>query len=365
MSKIRYCCNDCGFFTDKLSHFNKHKKTKKHKQKTMKYICEICNYYTDLKPDLNRHIKSEKHINKVNKYKIECCEKENEICYKRVRAKTKKYNDTFNKDELSGKWVCKCGSKYSYKTGLYKHMRSCENYIQYNDYLEMFENGDIDPIQKMMEMANCITSTTAANHQLADNNNQLLDNNNKLVEKVIELSDKPTTINNKIINNMTINVFLNEHCKDAINLCDFIENVKISLADLTYTKNHGYIKGINNIFQRHLKDLSPTERPIHCNKKKKTLEFYIKDKDKWQMKEIANKKIDKSIHNISSKQMKKVKDWEAEHPNFKNNESELLEWHSIIKQLVDYGENDDEHEAYTNIKKVLGTTIKIKDAMVV
>ena len=158
---------------------------------------------------------------------------------------------------------------------------------------------------------------------------------------------------------------MNEDCKDAINLCDFIENVKISLADLTYTKNHGYIKGINNIFQRHLKDLSPTERPIHCNKKKKTLEFYIKDKDKWQMKEIANKKIDKSIHNISSKQMKKVKDWEAEHPNFKNNESELLEWHSIIKQLVDYGENDDEHEAYTNIKKVLGTTIKIKDAMVV
>jgi len=244
-------------------------------------------------------------------------------------------------------------------------MKSCEIYNQYSKYLEMFENGDIDPIQKMMDMANCITSTTAANHQLADNNNQLLDNNNKLVEKVIELSDKPTTINNKIINNMTINVFLNEHCKDAINLCDFIENVKISLADLTYTKNHGYIKGINNIFQRHLKDLSPTERPIHCNKKKKTLEFYIKDKDKWEMKEIANKKIDKSIHNISSKQMKKVKDWEAEHPNFKNNESELLEWHSIIKQLVDYGENDDANEAYTNIKKVLGTTIKIKDAMVV
>jgi len=369
MSKMRYCCKDCDFFTQDKKDFKRHQKTKKHQQKTAKYICKICNYYTNIKRDLYNHIETKKHINKAKGFNVECCQNENEICYKKIRAASKKYNNKLKKNE-SGKWVCRCGTAYSYKSGLYKHMKTCEIYNQYSKYLEMFENGDIDPIQNMMEMAVKINNTNKTNTELVklvmkkdNDNNQLLDSNNKLVEKVIELSDKPTTINNKIINNMTINVFLNEHCKDAINLCDFIENVKISLADLTYTKNHGYIKGINNIFQRHLKDLSPTERPIHCNKKKKTLEFYIKDKDKWEINAIADKKIDKSIDSISVKQMEKVKDWEELHPNFKNNEKELVEWHSIIKQLVDYGENNDTKEACNNIKKVLGTTIKIKDAI--
>ena len=60
MSNIRYCCKDCDFFTDKLNHFQRHKKTKKHKQKTMKYICEVCNYYTDLKNNLLKHIETNK-----------------------------------------------------------------------------------------------------------------------------------------------------------------------------------------------------------------------------------------------------------------------------------------------------------------
>ena len=99
------------------------------------------------------------------------------------------------------------------------------------------------------------------------------------MEKVIELSKDRQVINYQNCGNkkMTINVFLNQECKNAMNLTDFVENVKVSLEDLNYTKEHGYIKGISNIFVKHLNDLDPKERPIHCSDKKR-LQFYVNQK---------------------------------------------------------------------------------------
>ena len=74
---------------------------------------------------------------------------------------------------------------------------------------------------------------------------------------------------------MTINVFLNEHCKDAMNLTDFINSIKISLEDLEYTNQHGYVKGLSNIFTKHLTDVGEKQRPIHCSDKKR-LQFKLK-----------------------------------------------------------------------------------------
>ena len=113
---------------------------------------------------------------------------------------------------------------------------------------------------------------------------------------------------------MNINIYLNEHCKNAMNLTDFVENVKVSLEDLLYTKNHGYVKGISNIFVKQLKDMEPTQRPIHCSDKKR-LQFYVKDDNKWE-KDNSNEKIDKSIDKITKKQILAIKLWEKEHPNY-------------------------------------------------
>ena len=86
-------------------------------------------------------------------------------------------------------------------------------------------------------------------------------------------------------NNMTINVFLNEQCKDALNLTDFVQNIKVTLEDLQYTKDNGFVDGVTNIITKQLQDLKPTERPIHCSDKKR-LQFYVKDDDKWEKDEI-------------------------------------------------------------------------------
>ena len=85
-------------------------------------------------------------------------------------------------------------------------------------------------------------------------------------------------IGNNNNNTISINVFLNEQCKNAMNLTDFMDKVKISLEDLAYSKNNGYVKGVTNIFAKQLKDLKPTERPIHCSDTKR-LQFYVKDED--------------------------------------------------------------------------------------
>jgi hypothetical protein len=90
-----------------------------------------------------------------------------------------------------------------------------------------------------------------------------------------------------------------------MNLTDFIENLQITLDDLMYTKDNGYIKGVSNIFLKHLGYLKPTERPIHCSDRKR-LQFYVKDEDKWE--KDNNEKIDKTINKVSQKQIKIMKE---------------------------------------------------------
>ena len=191
--------------------------------------------------------------------------------------------------------------------------------------------------------------------------NKLVEQNNTLMEKVIELSKDRQVINYQNCGNkkMTINVFLNQECKNAMNLTDFVENVKVSLEDLNYTKEHGYIKGISNIFVKHLKDLDPKERPIHCSDKKR-LQFYVKEENKWE-KDKANAKIDKTIEDITVKQIKRIKEWEKKHPDYLQNDKLLQEWHRMIQQITGSGEEVQKEQ----IKKSLGNTIEIKDAMVI
>ena len=162
---------------------------------------------------------------------------------------------------------------------------------------------------------------------------------------------------------MTINVFLNQECKNAMNLQDFVQNVKISLEDLNYTKEHGYIKGISNIFTKYLQDLDPKERPIHCSDKKR-LQFYVKEKDKWD-KDKANAKIDKTIEDITVKQIKRIKEWEKQHPNYLHNDKLLQEWHRMIQQITGSGDEAIRERSKEQIKKSIGNTIEIKDAMII
>jgi hypothetical protein len=334
-NNIKYCCINCDFFSNDLKDYKRHKKTKKHQKRTNKYICELCGFYTNVLRDYKNHQLTQKHIKNTSGINIKLVSSERTLCLQKDKKPGTKQNK-YMKDPTTGKYHCVCGKEYSYTAGLCRHLKKC-NYEE-----EMKKNKEIEKLKAHMK------------HTIEENSKAVKD----LTTAVKNNPTGNTTINN--YNKMTINVFLNEKCKNAMNLTDFINNVKISLEDLSYSKDNGYVKGICNILQRHLKDMSPTERPIHCNNKKEM--FYIKDEDKWENKKIANTKIDKSINDITYKQMKKLKGWEKEHPEHLENEEEFETWNKMIKEIVG---GDNKEESNNEIKKALGTTIEIDDAMVV
>jgi len=184
---------------------------------------------------------------------------------------------------------------------------------------------------------------------------KILNNQDKNQEQLKDIIPK---IGNTYNNAMSINIYLNEKCKDAMNLTDFVENVKVSLEDLLYTKNHGFVKGISNIFVKQLQDMEPTQRPIHCSDKKR-LQFYVKDADKWE-KDNSHEKIDKTIDEITFKQIKQVKLWEKEHPNYLEDDKLLMEWQTMIRNMTT-GTNSnmtmEKEKSY--IKKELGVTVEV------
>ena len=295
---------------------------KKFQKSSKKFYCKKCDYSSNRESQWRRHLSTTKH-------------------------KMDNMDNTLDNSKSTKRcFECACGKVYKYNSGLSKHKKKCP----------LIMKNEVVPV--VTENTTTTSSETGLSVEVL---NKLVEQNNTLMEKVIELSKDRQVINYQNCGNkkMTINVFLNQECKNAMNLTDFVENVKVSLEDLNYTKEHGYIKGISNIFVKHLKDLDPKERPIHCSDKKR-LQFYVKEENKWE-KDKANAKIDKTIEDITVKQIKRIKEWEKKHPDYLQNDKLLQEWHRMIQQITGSGEEVQKEQ----IKKSLGNTIEIKDAMVI
>ena len=144
-----------------------------------------------------------------------------------------------------------------------------------------------------------------------------------------------------------------------MNLTDFVDKINVSLEDLVYTQQHGYIQGLTNIFTKQLKDLSPDERPIHCCDKKR-LQFYVKDDNTW-MKDNKHEKLDKSLNEVKIKQMKKLKQWEDINPDYLLDEKLLGEWQLMVKEIIGPFENKDQEKHLSLIKKQIATTTTIPE----
>ena len=304
---------------------------KKNPKKTpKKFYCKKCDFASNNKKDFNRHLSTTKHkMDNVD-------------------------NAMDNKKNPLPRFVCGCGRRYKFSSGLSKHRKKC---------LEV--SRDINGINNVAHETICSDAdeTYEKNFVTAQMFNKVLQQNNVLMEKLVELSKEKKVINYQNCNNkkMTINVFLNDHCKDAMNLTDFVQNVKVSLEDLTYTNENGYIDGISSIFVKHLQDMPPTERPIHCSDKKR-MQFYVKDEDKWE-KDTKHSKIDKSIQDITIKQIKQIKQWEQKNPGYLQNEKLLSEWHSMVKQMMGGGEVTECTRNFEQIKKTLSSTTEIKGVL--
>tara|TARA_B100000795_G_scaffold263687_1_gene243177 strand:+ start:753 stop:1526 length:774 start_codon:yes stop_codon:yes gene_type:complete len=245
-----------------------------------------------------------------------------------------------------------CGKIYKFPSGLSRHVLKCALYLEFEfaqTSCTELQNEVNDAVSGDYDMKDLINIIKKQQEQLNESH--------KMIEKVI--TETVPKIGNNNNNNISINVYLNENCKNAMNLTDFVEQINVSLEDLMYTQQYGHIEGLANIFTKQLKDMNPSERPIHCSDSKR-LQFYIKDDDTWS-KDEKHLKIDKTINDVKMKQMKKLKQWEDLHPNYLTNEKLLNDWQEMVREIIGHGDNEkDKEKNMINVKKQLASNTPFK-----
>jgi len=325
------------------------------KKNPNKHGCIPCDYYTSHKNDFIRHIYTDKH----------------------QRNLLETFGNILN-PLLTPLHICsKCNKEYKSKSGLWKHYKLCKENVKMGDVPVNGAEQLLTPLhicsicnkgyksksglwkhsklckEGVLKMGDVSMNGINSNGLLALLIQQQEELNSKNSE-ILELHKLKNTVNNT--NNISINIFLNEHCKDAMNLTDFVESLKLSLEDLNYTGKYGYTKGIANILIKSLGEIDPTERPIHCTDKKR-MQFYIKDEDKWE-KDESNKKIDKSIAAVTAKQYTYIKEWEKRNKGYETSGEKIDDFFKLTSNCNPYEDN-----CNVKVMKRVADTIQIKEAM--
>lgn len=275
--------------------------TKKVPKSSELCVCKICDYTTSRKSQYDRHISTDKHNSKV-------------LAINGNGSAMEKVPNNYYPCEL-------CKKTYKDPSGLWRHKKKCLHPTNTEPDKELImllikENSDLKNM--MMETQN-------------------------IMMKVI----KTGTHNTNNSHNKTFNLqfFLNETCKDAMNISDFINSIQLQLSDLETVGNIGYVDGISNIITTNLKALDITQRPIHCTDNKREI-LYVKDEDKWEKEDNENKKVRKAIKLISSKNIKIIPQFKETHPDCMQCESKKSDQYNklIIEAMGGPGDNDWEKE---------------------
>lgn len=249
------------------------------------------------------------------------------------------YNRIRNAEEKH--YVCDtCSLVYKDRTGLWKHKKRCigrkeenHNPVIYMENVLQNENKNIYlPATHKIQISNDVVM------KLIEKNQELQDLLMEQNAKIMELSISHNVVNNisscSTNNHLNINMFLNEKCKDALNLMDFVNNLEIHIADVEYVGKHGFVEGISKIFTNGLKQLDMYKRPIHCTDlKRETL--YIKDADKWEKETEDKKRITNAITRIANKNIQQISKWYNAHPECDVHNSPAYDLHlDIMKQSM-------------------------------
>lgn len=277
--------------------------------KIPKFYCEICDTGTDNKKDFGKHLSTAKH--------------------KKKSGLTKSEQDLTDKSQLM---VCvNCNTSYKSRVGLWYHSKKCEKPQSGINNTESNTNPDyMTIISQLLNQNNELKNFII--EQASEHKKETLEIVNKVIENVKPVTNNNNTINGNVNNNQkfNINVYLNEQCKDAINFSDFIKNIEVSREDLENNAQLGFVDGFSKILIENLKQLSKTERPIHCTDVKRET-MYIKDEDKWS-KEEDSTKINNAIQEVTRKSMRTLLNWKEENPDYKDNDSEFSNLCIVIQK---------------------------------
>jgi hypothetical protein len=261
-----------------------------------KFFCENCNYKCNKQSEYTKHLMTAKHkmiVNDSEKYPL----------------LTKNTNNMYE---------CICGKMYKYDSGYYRHKKICKWEVNDNITAQM---NQTNTVQTMIEL---IKQNQEFKQLLIEQN-----------QTIIELSKKDTTtntINNTTNNNQkfNLNFFLNNTCKDAMNISEFIEDMEVQFADIENIGRDGYVTGMTNMIMSRIKNLDVTKRPMHCTDLKRET-IYIKDNNVWE-KDDDNKKLHNMIQCIAHKNYAILPEWRDKNPDCLN--SDTPKFNFCIKMMT-------------------------------
>ena len=282
------------------------------------FICEKCDFVCSKKSNFEKHMLTRKHK-----------------------------NDDKKEQKISEKNVCICGKSFKYRQGLFVHRKTCINYDK---------NVTTDGLVLETEINKKIESTT--DKELKELVKDLIKQNGELVKTINEIVPKignTNITNNNNNNSFNLNVFLNEQCKDALNISDFIDSLKITLEDLLFSKTNGISRGITDVMIKGLKDLDIHKRPIHCTDIKRDI-MYIKDEDKW-LKDDNHGMMKNTIVKIADKERTALQQWAIDNPDWMDTERKQLEYLTMMRSICEPIENYNNYER--KIIKNLGKEIQL------
>ena len=275
----------------------KHNETYLVQESSEKFACELCHYNTCRKSQFERHLTTTKH--KTN------------------------HNETYLVPKSSEKFQCACGILFNSRTTLWRHKKSCN-----------FETSTTTDLQ-----LSSITSDKELIMMLVKQNTELME--------IVKNGTNNTTNTNTNCMNKTFNLqfFLNETCKDAMNIMDFVDSIKLQLSDLERFGEVGYVEGLSNIITTNLKALDVSQRPVHCTDRKRET-IYIKDENKWEKEDDNKTKLRTAIKRITTKNIKLLPQYREKYPGCQYADSKYSDKYNktVVEAMGGVGNNDAEKE---------------------
>ena len=285
--------------------------TENAKKKPPTYNCDICDFISCNRKDYNRHVATVKHQKRTSSTNINSFTQKN-----------------------PNQFICnKCNKCYKERSGLWRHNQTCtpittntdtsNNYVVDKELVMLLikENSELKNL--MMEVIKNGTHNTT--------------NNN---------TNNHTNSHNKTFN---LQFFLNETCKNAMNIMDFVDSLKLQLNDLERMGEIGFVNGMSNIIIKNLQNLDVTERPVHCTDQKREV-IYVKDEGKWDKEEETKPKLRKAIKHIAHKNAKLIGEFKVKHPDYCKSAAKISTQYNtmVIEAMGGIGSND-----LTNENKII------------
>jgi len=285
------------------------------------FECEKCNYITNNRFDFKKHCQTIKHNQEI-------------ISDLSINIEKSQYK----------KYLCpKCNKSYKDNSGLWKHKKNCKKTFEEIDEDTIISNTNVQNLSSQIT-PELILSVLEQNKELTN----LVVEQNKTIMELAKNGQGNTISNNNInSNNKTFNLqfFLNETCKDAMNITDFVDSLKLQLSDLENVGKLGFVEGISSIIVKNLQALDVHKRPVHCADKKREV-LYIKDEDKWEKEDDERNKMRKVIKNVAYKNERLLQKYKEVHPGCNFSESKYSDQYSklVIEAMGGAGNNDSEKE---------------------